>query len=571
MKDKRDFYQILNELEGKDYTEYTRLVGDYDFSRFVVRITRVPRHETDEKVVIVLRVPQTIAGFPAYVYSTPIRRTALEDLLTRKLASSLDDLARFNEDGVAVRRVHLPAPGQKILPRSAMQVSEDIIEARVEVRFPIRRGRIASEGLADTFFADLPELVNRSLLYCNLDPAEIDTAVFLMEDADQAREQLPTRGMVAFLAEGSMLGREGGADTPDYEQEQALEVDGPLVTDMAVPNAGSLRGLGILHGITLILGDDASGRNDLTRAIAAGVYNHVPGDGREYIVTVPDAVYIAADTGRSVQQVHVQPFAPSTGAGGGRYVSDHAGAGLSQAASMMEAIEAGARLLLFDEQDSYPGFLAEDSRIAGLREAGSAPSRVPLAARARRMVDDLGISFVVSGNTVAAEWIPVADTVLRIDRCRVTDITEQAKAAIGSLPELPAPEVDWAAVMERQRWIIPSSIDPSVGRVESRIEVLHDRVLQFGRYRLDLGRVLQLADGSQLETIGVILDYARRRYLDDMRPVHELLDLIDRDLSTEGLDCLSEDLRHDLARPRRYELCAALNRLPSLRIMRVEG
>lgn len=571
MKDKREFYQILSELEGKDFTEYERVVGDYDFSRFVVRITRVPVQADDEKVVIVIRVPQSIAGFPAYIFNTPIRRTALEDLLTRKVAESLSDLARFNDDGVAVRRVHLPAPGQKILPRSSLQVSEDLIEARVEVRFPIKRGRIVSAGLIDTFFSDLPELVNRSLLYCNLDPSEIDTSVFLMEDADQARSLLSSRGLVGFVSEGSLLGRDGGTDLPDYGQDQALSVHRSLITELEVPNAGALRGLGIHHGITLILGDDFSGRNELTRALAAGVFNHIPGDGREYVVTLPDAVYVASDTGRSVQQVDLRPFTTLHDMQADRYSSDHADACLSQAASMMEAIEAGARLLLFDEQDSYPGFLAQDSRLNSLRNPEANPKWIPLAARARQMAEELAISFVVSGNTVAAEWIPVADTVLLVDNYQVSDITEQAKAAIADLSASKMSEVDWTATMERQRWIIPSSIDPSVGQIESLVRVLDGQTLQFGRSRLSLDHVIQLADPSQLETIGVILDYARRRYLDDMRPVHELLDLIDRDLSTEGLDCLTDDLRHNLARPRRYELSAALNRLPSLRIMRVES
>lgn len=570
MKDKEEFYQTLTDIDGKDFTEYSRLIGDYDFTRFVIRISQVPQTAADDRIVLVLRVAQSIAGFPPATFSTPIRRTGLEDLLARKMSDYLDRMTRFNEDGVAYRRIDVPRPGQKILPRSLLVVSEDYVEVRLQVRFPIRRGRVASEGCIDVFFSDLPELVNHALLYCNLEPAEVDAFVGLMEDADQIRTSLPTRGLVAFAAEGALIRRQGGSDLPDYDFDRPLEIDPSLMTDMEVPNAGTVRGMGISNGITLILGDDTSGRNDFMRALGAGVYNHVPGDGREYVVTMPDAVYVAADRGRSVQQVDVSAFLQSPDVHPQAYTSNHADACSAQAASTVEAMEIGARTLLFDEQDSYPGFLAQDSRLLTIVGQKSWTS-VPIAQWARKMSDELGISLIVAGNAGIAEFIPVADTILCIQDYRITDVTEKAKQAGVDLAPVPAESDHLLSLTERSRWLIPSSIDASAGRDDCVIRTTAARHLLFGKHHLDMDQVVQIGDDSQVGTIGLILEYGRQHYLDEPRPIRELLDLIDRDLSTQGLGCLSTEVHHDLARPRRYEIAAVLNRLPSLRVARIEG
>ena len=125
-------------------------------------------------------------------------------------------------------------------------------------------------------------------------------------------------------------------------------------------------------------------------------------------------------------------------------------------------------------------------------------------------------------------------------------------------------------MVERGRSIVPSSIDPSAGRSDFFIEADDIHTLRFGRDKIDLSSVEQLADVDQTRTIGRILYYAKTRYMEEVRPIREILDALDQDLSSEGLETLTRTLQGDLARPRRYEIAAALNRLPSLRIARLE-
>lgn len=570
MRDKEEFFGILQSIDGKNVAEYAQLIGDFDFSRYVLKINSGRREGTGlgQHTLFVLRVPQIIAGFPPHLFSTPVRRVALEDYLTRKVASQMSALSRYDDRGVSRRRLFVACPGQKILPRSSMVVTEEYIEARVYVELPEKNGTVASDEAQQIFFEDMPSVVNSSLIYCNLNEAEVNGFVNLMEDADQIRRVLGTRGWIGFVAEGSMLKRSDLSDAPDYSQWLGISVADECAVNLDVPNAGSVRGVGIPSGITIILGDAASGRVELLRALADGIYNHIPGDGREMVITLPDAVYVNSEPGRSVQRVDISAFVRPGGhlAAAKDYSATSADALVSQAASFVEALEAGARVFLLDESDSSSEFLALSAAAAAVMPQLT-DSLTPLSVRARAISDELGVSLVIGGTSAAAQFIPVADAVLRIDQHRISDITKAAKATFKESP-VKAPPADLAAMVDRIRRVIPTSIDPSLGRFDASIEAPSTHSLKFGRFSIDLSGCHQLADVYQTLTIGRVLYYAKLRYMDEPRSVREILDLIDRDLSTEGLESLTRDLRGDLARPRRYEIAAALNRLRSLRIYR---
>ena len=571
MRDKKEFYNMLMDIEGKPVSEYGRLAGDFDFSRYVLKVSHVPVEDLSQPALFLVRVPQIIAGFPAHLYNTPVRRTGLEDYLTRRVGDQIDVLTLYDEQGLSRRHLLIAVPGQKILPRTSLLVTEEYVEARIYVVLPQRDGRIDGDRVKDIFFDELASVVNYALIYCNLNEAELNEFVDIMEDADQVRQILPTRGLVSFVGEGSMLARLGHTDYPDYDDVQPLTVAEELQVEVDLPNADPAKGLGVPAGVTLILGDDYSGRIQLMRALAAGIYNHVPGDGRELAITVPDAVHVASEPSRSVQKVDISPFIRELEAGAAtdQYTSDETDPCSAQAAATVEALEIGARVLLYDESDSSPAFLTRDSRLDALTP--DAGRRVmPLATRVRQLVDELGISVVVAGSSSVGEFIPVADTILRVDGYKVYDITQEAKALDLAQFQLESDDTDVTALMEKNRWVVPTSIDASRGPQDQRIEAESIDLLHFGRSIINLQNVSQLADKHQTATIGLILYYAKLRYMDEGRPMREIMDLIDRDLGTEGLECLSRDLRGDLARPRRYEIAAALNRLDSLRISHVE-
>jgi predicted ABC-class ATPase len=557
MKDKKEFYGIMQRLDGKPYAEYGALVGECDFGRFIMRASTDKFDADAECYGFTIRVPQSVAAFPSDLFETPVRRTALEDMLARKFADKVTELGAGDSLGIAVST-------STILPRTTMFVTKEYVEARIAIALPYkilpfaRGGESRSIDAAKAewvFFEVLPEVISSSMVFCNVDPEEIEYVVALMEDATRIRQSLPASGLVSFVAEGSVV-------DGDPEGEPLLVDDSALV-EMEVPNGDPIKGFGVPAGLTVIVGEDSADRAELIDAIAQGVYNHAAGDGREYVVTVSDAVQITAEEGRSVQRVDLSPFVVN---GAERkecvmFTCENADAFSAQAASTIEALEAGARVLIFDEATSDVEFLGCDQRVATLFDS----QKVPLVARVRQLVDELGLSIIVAGSSAVGQFLPIANTVFKIEDQTVSNITDQVAAlGIPAYPEAEAMEL--GAILDRSRWVMPSSIDPSCMEEDVVVEADSKELLRFGRDMIDLSGVTQIADEFQAETIGHIMYYARLRYMDERTPLREVLDLIDRDLTNQGLGTLSHDVRGDFARPRRYEIAAALNRLRSFRV-----
>jgi len=577
MKDKKEFYTLLGELDGQPFSEYEQLVGDFDFGRYVVKCAKINTDpENDVPPVFVVRVPQTIAEIPEYLFDSPVRRTAMEDFLLRKQAEEVEKIANFDYRGVARRHIIASSPSQSIIPRNALVLTKEYIEVRLQIILPVQQAIVDGEPVAaidgemmrQIFFEDLSEVICNSMLYCNMDAAAADYFVNSMEDSNRVRQHLGATGLVAFLEEGAMVTRLTDSDLPDYARLNAIEIEESLIEEIEVPHAENVKGVTIPAGLTLILGESNSGRVDIMDAIAQGIYNHVPGDGRENVLTVPDAVSIRTEVGRPVQNVNISAFVTelADGTNPATFSTPAAGSFTSQAASTVEAMEAGARVLLFDEHSSSSTFLSSDSRVSSLLGESS---RHTLASRARQIVDDLGISIVVGGSSLVAEFIPIADKILKVENFRITDVTEEAKALEIEPTTIEAENITMASMLSRSRWIMPSSIDPSIGREDLLITTDDPSYLQFGRSFIDLEEIKQIADADQARAIGFVLYYAKLRYMDEGYPLREILDLIDRDLSNEGLSTLARELRGDLARPRRYEVAATLNRLPAFRVSHV--
>ncbi|MBZ4364778.1 ABC-ATPase domain-containing protein, partial [Mycobacterium tuberculosis] len=55
-----------------------------------------------------------------------------------------------------------------------------------------------------------------------------------------------------------------------------------------------------LQRLVCVTGVSGSGKSTLLQALERGVYSHVPGDGRERVVTLPSAMSVRAEDGRAV-------------------------------------------------------------------------------------------------------------------------------------------------------------------------------------------------------------------------------------------------------------------------------
>jgi len=340
--------------------------------------------------------------------------------------------------------------------------------------------------------------------------------------------------------------------------------------------ARQIAGMGIPRGVTLVVGGGYHGKSTLLRAIERGIHPHLPGDGRDYVVTDPDAVKIRSEDRRRVEAVAITPFIAHlpNGADTDRFRTDEASGSTSQAAAIMEALETGASALLMDEDSCATNLMVRDARMQRLVADADEPI-TPLVDRIRQLHDEAGVAAIlVMGGS--GDYFEAADTVIRMHRYVPADVTAEARRVAGELPSLRrAPEAMPPLGSPPPRHPDPAAIDPSKGR-KQKSDARDTDHLRFGLEDLDLRCLDQLVDPSQTRGIGHALRLLGERYLRGGASLAEALRALERDLEAEGPGCLSpfagrsgaEGMPHPgrLARPRRHEVAAALNRLRSLRV-----
>jgi len=331
--------------------------------------------------------------------------------------------------------------------------------------------------------------------------------------------------------------------------------------------------MGIPKGVTVIVGGGYHGKSTLLRALERGVYPHVPGDGREFVVTDATAVKIRAEDGRRVQNVDISPFISDLpyGRPTDQFSSEDASGSTSQAANIVEAVEIGTTALLLDEDTSAANFMVRDARMQALVHKEHEPI-TPFLDRVRELYDGHGITTIlVMGG--CGDYFDVADRVVTMRNYLPLDATVDAAAIAARLPTARRAETPSPLSFSGCRVPDPASFDASRGRKEVKIDAASADQIRFGRHTIDLRGVEQLVDPSQTDAIGMAIYLAIGRFMGGGNSIREVVDAIDAFFDREGLDRLDPFYREgqhpgNFARPRRFEIAAAINRLRTLRIAR---
>src|SRR5690606_6178929 len=298
-------------------------------------------------------------------------------------------------------------PGQEILERTAVVVTSERVEVRFVAGLPAAGRRILGEEAIHLLCEEIPALVEQVLTVGRVElvgrgPREgprwsLQTHLDTVEDQQVLREALAERGLIAFVADGAILPRESGVSDRPLQGPRVVPFRAPdsLAVTLETPHRGPVRGMGIPRGVTLIVGGGYHGKSTLLRALSRGIYNHVPGDGREGVVTDPLAVKVRAEDGRRIEQVDISPFINNLpfGADYRRFSTDEASGSTSQAAAIVEALELGARVLLMDEDTSATNFMIRDRRMQALVTRDREPI-TPFIDRVRSLYRDLGVSTI---------------------------------------------------------------------------------------------------------------------------------------------------------------------------------
>ena len=547
-------------IDGRGYPNYKSLKGSYDFDGFILEITHVQSDPFASPSSITIEVPAP--GFPAEDYQNRYEQTALEDFLIREFRRVLKENENKKSGSGKSGKISVSHPGQEILERSACHVNpkNGSLTFRFHAGFPAAGRKILGREFLNMIQRSIVPTVRKALFYDSWSQKtreQLKSRMNLVRDQEYIRRELENRGLSAFVADGAILPRASGISSRPMENALPFTSPESLQVTMDLPYGGKITGMGIPNGITLIVGGGYHGKTTLLEAIESGVYPHIEKDGREYVITRDDAFKIRAEDGRGIHHDDISmfiqdlPFGKSTS----DFVSEDASGSTSQAANVAEALEAGSRLLLMDEDTSATNFMIRDQMMADVVETSSEPI-FPFVSRIRDLKDQQNVSVILAAGSSGA-YFDKADTIIQMDQYVPVDITKLAKEKIKKYPKVEEHYPPYTPGVPRFLKGAPAADAEKVKVKSNGLDTV-----TIAREPIDVRYLEQLRDPEQLKALGSLALYAVRNLADEGLTLSEVLDQIDKGLDENTLAFYGQG---DLARPRRYELAGLLNRWRSAR------
>ena len=566
MQTSAELRSLLARIDHRSYPAYKDTKGMYQFPGYVLSIDHVQGDPFASPSKLSIHVKGKTAAFPPELYKGRIQRITLQDELTRKFGRQAEQFAFKAKGSGKSGLISVSRCGQEVLERTACTLdpqSGDIV-MRFEAGFPANGRTINARELEKILFDFLPCCVKDSLFYKNLDAKRLRRLIDLAEDQQYIREMLPEMGLCAFVADGSILPRESGVSARPMKECVRFKAPEEMKVELNLPHKGRITGMGIRKGITLIAGGGYHGKSTLLKALELGVYNHIAGDGREYVITDDTAVKIRAEDGRSIRKTDISMFINDLPNGKDTvgFVTEDASGSTSQAANVVESIEAGTSLLLIDEDTSATNFMIRDELMQRVIHRDMEPI-TPFIDRIRELYDNYGISTVIVAGSSGA-YFHIADSIIQMDRYVPKDITAYAKKEAEQFPMISGPETD-ARRPGFDRHPEPSRDFKRGDRI--KMKTLAREGVMINKETIDLRYVEQIADSEQVTALGYCMIYARKNILDGRKNLRRIVDELEEVMDRQTLAelCESRSSVAGMARPRRQEIFACFNRCRSMK------
>ncbi|BBM58333.1 hypothetical protein JMUB4039_2338 [Leptotrichia trevisanii] len=566
MKSYRDLEKILFSMDGKSYSVYKSLKGEYRFEKYVLAIDHVQSDPYAPPSKMRVIMDRKICGIPYELTDTKDKNIAVSDFLTRNFYREIQKSGNDSTGTGGSGRIFIDRCGQEILERTSVLIKEDKVEVRFEMGMPARGRRIMGKAAQKIIFQQLPEIVEKSIIYDNLNKKALNEQVILVLDQEYARKMLKEKGLVAFVANDSVLPRESGVS--DRPMKNAVKFKSPekFEITLKLPSGKEVSGMGIPKGITLIVGGGYHGKSTLLAALERGVYNHIAQDGRELIISESDAVKIRAEDGRNVEKVNISGFINNLPQNKDTraFSTENASGSTSQAANVAEALEYGTSLLLIDEDTSATNFMIRDGRMQKLVVKEKEPI-TPFIDRVKELYDNFGVStiLIVGGS---GDYFDVANHVIMMDEYVPKDVTEKAKKIAKSDENKREFSSNDKFQGVTQRIPLKKSFSQS-GKLD-KTKAKGKYSILYGKELIDISGLEQLVDDSQTNSIAVMIEYFKNKVLDEKLTLSQAADRIYEKIEKDGLDSISSYTGHpgNLALPRKQEFCATVNRYRKLKI-----
>ena len=562
MKGSMELKNELFKIDGKGYKAYKALEGRYDFKKYVLSIDHVQGDPFASPSRVRIIMDNKIAQIPEELFDNKNKEIAVCDFLTRLFSKNIRNQSEKIFGSGKSGLIEISRCPQEILERTAIIRNKNFFEVRFYVGFPARGRSVLARELEKIIFNIIPNIVESTFIYKNINKLALINRVKLMEDQCFIRENLKKKGLVAFVANGSILPRESGIsarplrDGKKFVSPQALEVE------FDTPNRGKIKGMGIPKGITLIVGGGYHGKSTLLKALELGIYNHIEGDGREFVITDESALKVRAEDGRAITSTDISLFINNlpNGKDTVKFNTENASGSTSQAANIIEAIEGKSKVLLIDEDTSATNFMIRDDIMQQLVVKEKEPI-TPFIDVAKSLYKRLGISTILVAGS-CGDFFDIADLVIQMDCYEPYEVTTKAKelsrGKISLRDDLDI-SIDFGRVLDK------GSI--SEGPKGIKIKNLGKDGLSINKENIDLKSVEQIVDGEQINTIGMTIKFIEDKYSGKDLTVERIVDEIEKDLTKSliGIDNIKGG-NGSLAMPRKQEILCAINRLRTLKI-----
>ena len=573
MQSSRELQNQLRSIDHKSYPAYKALRGSYQFDGYQLNIDHVQGDPFAAPSHVSVFVPASVAAFPEYAVKNELTRHALSDFLARQFAKQVNQYTFKAKGSGKSGLISVTQCGQEVLYRTACEVTNKGITARFAVGFPANGRTINARELEKILFEYLPVCVTQAFSYKNLNAKAVQAAIELAEDQDYIRKQLDTMGLVAFVADHAVLPRESGISSKPMKNSVEFESPESLRVSMELPHKGTITGMGIPKGITLIVGGGYHGKSTLLTALELGVYNHIAGDGREYVITDESALKMRSEDGRFIKDVDISMFINDLPNKKDTrcFSTEDASGSTSQAAGIIEGMEAGSRVFLLDEDTSATNFMVRDAFMQRVVSPDKEPI-TPFLSRARALYEQAGISTILVAGSSGA-FFHIADTVVQMDNYRPVDITEKAKALCASFPiseEMPTPfsMPQSHRIMTKDANGATRRRDYRTGAVKKdeperlKVKVMGRDGFALGKQNVDLRYIEQLIDTEQTAALGIMLKYAVEKLIDGKRTLSDIAEYMITQMQKKGLSFFAEGsyIPGGYAMPRPQEIYACLNR-----------
>ena len=562
MKSSVELKNELFKIDGKGYKAYKVLEGKYDFKKYVLSIDHVQGDPFASPSRVRIIIDNKIAQIPEELFDNKNKEIAVCDFLTRLFSKNIKNQSEKIFGSGKSGLIEISRCPQEILERTAIIRNKNFFEARFYVGFPARGRSVLARELEKIIFNIIPNIMENTFIYKNINKLNLINRVKLIEDQFYIRKNLKEKGLVAFVANESILPRESGVSARPLRNGKKFISPQALEVEFDTPNRGKIKGMGIPKGITLIIGGGYHGKSTLLRALELGIYNHIEGDGREFVITDESALKVRAEDGRAITSTDISLFINNLPNGKDtiKFNTENASGSTSQAANIIEAIESKSKVLLIDEDTSATNFMIRDDIMQQLVVKEKEPI-TPFIDVAKSLYKQLGISTILVAGS-CGDFFDIADLVIQMDSYEPYEVTAKAKELSRgkvSLRDDLDISIDFGRVLDK------GSI--SEGPKGIKIKTLGKDGLSINKENIDLKSVEQIVDGEQINTIGMAIKFIEDKYSGKDLTIEKIVDEIEKDITKNliGIDNIKGG-NGSLAMPRKQEILCAINRLRTLKI-----